>query len=438
MSSCEPAEDPLTDDVALALSGGGVRALLYGLGALRAVIRARDARPGSRLSVLAAVSGGAIGAAFAAGRVDLSNVTLAEYDAKVMRPAAYRITHRALMFSNWKVFAILAGALGLVGGGISLAILAPLPWPLRVAAALLGVAAAAPVIGQRGNAIEDSMRNSLFEGDMRIGELPRGTKLVLQSTDLVSGEATYLTSDGVSSWRWGDAPAGDLSLVHAARAAATFPIVFGPLRMKSPPFTGGHGDEPPPKTLSLVDGGIYDNMGSEWLIQRCSDKMCRIVVNASQNLKPHDSFYGVPIIGDIITLLRERDIQYDATTAPRRRLHDQLIRNSAGGGTTVLIDGHLIPWLKKFAGKGDRLSERAEKLLAKMSGVPHPDVWERWPKTNAAVATSLGKLRLSTARDLVCAGYLATAVQMHVLENWPEPEAIDPDELMPWLGEKDP
>lgn len=71
-----------------------------------------------------------------------------------------------------------------------------------------------------------------------------------------------------------------------------------------------------------------------------------------------------------------------------------------------------------------------------MGTVRDPGVWGRWSKENGTIPTSLGKLSLSNARDLVCAGYLATAMQMHVLRNWPAPEGVDPDELVPWLGKE--
>src|SRR5687768_1602531 len=126
-----PAKPP-ADDVGLALSGGGVRALMFGLGALRAVIAARDQRPGSKLSLLIGVSGGAIAAAFTASRVDISQTNLDEYDTKGLRPAAWAIPHRSMMFAGKQAWAVLGGAAGLVGGGLALAVLASMPWPLRI------------------------------------------------------------------------------------------------------------------------------------------------------------------------------------------------------------------------------------------------------------------------------------------------------------------
>lgn len=429
---------PQPDNVGLALSGGGVRALLFGLGALRAVIAAREQIPGAKLSLLVGVSGGALGAAFAASRIDLSTATVAEYDARVLRPAAWTIVHRSMMFARWNVWAVLSGALGVVGGGAVVALCAPLPWPLRIGAFVAGIAAAAPVASRRGAAIERSIRETLFGGDKPISEVDGGTHLVLQTTDLTSGEATYLTSRGITSWRWGDAPSGDLSLVHAARAAATFPVVFGPWRMKCPPFVREPDEDDedvtsPPKTLTLVDGGVYDNMGSEWLIRRAGPGICKVVVNASQNLPPHDSIYGIPLIGDVLSFIRERDIQYDATTAPRRRLLYETEAHSSGGAT-IAIEKDIRKWAAKFVGKGDEMSGRAEALVRGMDLAAEPGIWARWAKENPAVGTSLGKLPLQTARDLVCAGYLATAVQMHILRVWPAPEHLDPNQLMPWLG----
>ena len=415
-----------------------MRALLYGLGALRAVIRARDLQC-HQLTVLSAVSGGAIGAAFAASRVNLSSATLAEYDEKVLKPAVWTVTHRSLMFGGRQVWVVALAALAALAGGMLVGVcgfgLDTIP---RVAVAGAAICAVPPILSFRGLAIERSMRDVLFGHDQPITDVDSGTHLVLQTTDLTSGEATYLTSRGVSSYRWGEAPGAGPSLVRAARSAATFPVVFGPVRMRSPAFTGGH--EKAPGHLWFVDGGIYDNMGSEWLLnEKRTDKgVYMIVVNASRNLVTQRFPFYLPVIGELATLKREMDVQYDATTAPRRRWMRDLFRFGARTGTLVAIDKRLTAWVRSFLDGPEPRRGRALAMKAVMDAAPGRAAFASWPDTNSAVKTNLGKVRLGSARDLVRAGYLGTAIQTHILDDWPAPEEMDPDALMNWLGDQPP
>jgi predicted acylesterase/phospholipase RssA len=422
------------DEVAVALSGGGVRAFLFGLGALRAVIRAREQR-GFNLSALVAVSGGAIVAAFATSRVDLSSATLADYDEKVLRPAFKTITSRSLMFGAPYLWIVIVIAASCISAPTGIAIFLPcLTFWARTLLPVGGVVLALFVVGFRGWAIERSMAAVLFKGDVPLTSVDGGTRLILQTSDLTSGEATYFTSSGVESYRWGKAPADKVSLVHAARAAATFPGVFPPFRMTGLRFGGG-AEKKVPKTIQVVDGGVYDNMASEWLLneKRTSAAVYKVVINASRNLTERPGNFGIPVLGDVKAFLREHDIQYDATTAPRRRWLIDLFKARAQRGTLVAIDGRPAAWPRSFLGAGDDRAARAAALLQQIENAKAEETWKRWHTNNPAYATSLGRVPRDKAMDLVCAGYFATALQTHILDGWPEPETCNPTELMSWL-----
>jgi predicted acylesterase/phospholipase RssA len=415
-------------DVAIALSGGGVRAMLFGLGALRAVIRARSAD--RTIAVLAAVSGGAMGAAYAASRIDVGSATVETYDAQVLRPALRTITRRSLMFGTWHVpvlIAVLVAVLivavlfGAWGFG--------LPAYVRAAAVAVSLASVIVMAGWRGIAIEEGIRSALFAEDPFLSDVDQSTLLVLQATDLASGEATYLTPRGVRSWRWSTAPVGNLKLVRAARAAATFPVVFPAVHLG--PLEFADRDRGAPRKLALVDGGVYDNMGSEWLLNedRTPRETYKIVVNASGNLSVSKTGFGTFGLGELRVLLREKDIQYDGTTAPRRRWLSALFRLGWQRGTLVRIDGDLHRWVKQFTNGNDERAARARSILGSMDAIADPGVWLRWSENNPRVMTSLGRLKPSVALDLARAGYLVTAIQTHVLEAWPAPETCDPAAL---------
>ena len=487
-------------EVAICLSGGGVRAMLFGLGALRAVIAGIGAE--RRLTTLAAVSGGSIGVAFAAHRLDPADTSLEDFDQNVLRPAFTAVTRRSLMWSArsfWAVVLALVVLLGaVVGCLLPLCTLGParLVWPVgaglmatvgvclgwrrlrgravvlavafaiaatavgiavcsldlpsparagvRVGGALVALALALWVFSLRGAAIERGMRAVLFAGrsSPALSDLAdRRLRLVFTATDLSSGEAAFLTPEGIESGRWGTATAAGIPLVRAVRASATFPFVFPALRLPVRQFSGGLAAAAR-RRLPLVDGGVYDNMGTEWLlsqrrlpggqrVDRIPAGTYKIIVNASRNLPPTESSFAAFGIGEIQVILREKDIQYDATTAPRRRWLRQIFRLGRARGTLVRIDADIRAWVESFATveQADPRRERAREMLAALDEGRTFKWWRTFAGANAQVATSLDRLPVETALNLIRGGYLATAIQLFVLEAWPRPETVDPERL---------
>jgi hypothetical protein len=97
--------------------------------------------------------------------------------------------------------------------------------------------------------------------------------------------------------------------------------------------TAGLAPGEPPEVLSLVDGGIYDNLGLEWFRGWGSGRpaaarmpMFKIVVNASGLLRPTPKKYGAGR-----TLMREMSAQHAQTLNVRVRwLVDGLRRTAPG------------------------------------------------------------------------------------------------------------
>jgi len=466
--------------VGVALSGGGVRAMLYGLGALRAVVAGLG--PAWRLTDLASVSGGSIGAAYALPHLEPPN--LAAYDRNVLEPAIRTMTNRSLMWCTprvWGVLALLmllsglaaglalggtriwgavlpavaaawlfaddryfdprrrhafyAAVLALVAGGFALiGSSADLSGWWRAGGTLATLVAVVIVFGWRGAAIEHGMMRALFPAQQTLAAVPRAPRLALTATNLDSGEPLYLTPDALISWRWGTAAPGALPLVRAVRASATFPGVFPALHLPHLIFSG---KERAPDRLALVDGGVYDNMGTEWFLGRRRDGTRRwqgdylVVVNASRNLPPVRGGFGAFGLGELKVIMREQSIQFDAATAPRRRWLLDLFKQRDPAGTIVRIDKNLHLWVSQFvAGNAhDARGARARAVHAKMDATPDAGIWKRWADDNGAIGTHLDLMPRDQALDLVRAGYLSTAVQLHILEDWPEPERYDPATL---------
>jgi predicted acylesterase/phospholipase RssA len=422
------------------------------------------------------------------------------FDSEVLRPAYETITTRSMMWQNswfWLLLAAVSLCFGVAVGlvlptegwlrwlgaivpALPLALMPPMVFKARresvfalviaVATAIVafglaaiesrsGEAQAAVTIGSlaavgvaiyllrlRGQALEAGMAATLFPKSRwpkppLLRELPGRTDLVITATNLNSGNATYLRRGGVNSSPWGWSPAGDLKLVTAARASATFPGVFNALHL------GGLRFNKPgaPKRISLVDGGVYDNMGTEWLISHANHRNYLVVVNASQNLGSQPGGFDTFGVGELSVFMRNQSIQYDASTAPRRRWllamfkQAKLQKKTAPDlrrGLIVRIDVDLPSWLQGFteAELDDDVKQRATAMLGALLSVHDAGWWKAEALKNAAVATSLDVVAVEDARRLIALGYLTTALQLHVLEATPAPVTCDLGEVGREMG----
>ena len=143
--------------------------------------------------------------------------------------------------------------------------------------------------------------------------------MILTSTDLVSGRAFRFCRDFVGSFDSGYAePAPDtIELGLAVAASAAVPTVFPPVILSARHLDLG--SEQP--TFTLVDGGVYDNLGLEWFQGWNSGRPAAarkptflIVVNASAPLGSE-----IPSLGRLPRTLRSHEILYSQTTSLRVR-----------------------------------------------------------------------------------------------------------------------
>lgn len=163
-------------------------------------------------------------------------------------------------------------------------------------------------------------------------ELDPGLQALITSTDLASGYAFRISQGFVGNYTYGYAPTGpELRLWEAVAASAAVPGLFTPLQLASAHLGLTDG----PRTLSLTDGGVYDNLALEWFqgwdasrrpaVARPVDFL--IVVDSSGDIPRHPGSYH-----SLRALLRTRDLQYWMTRATRVRwLVDQLSSGSLRG-----------------------------------------------------------------------------------------------------------
>jgi len=232
-----------TDGIALCLSGGGYRAMLFHLGALW---RLHELAYLSRLTRVSSVSGGSITAAvlgLAWERLELdSGGSIEVFEEEVVEPIRR-----------------LAGK------------------TIDLPSVLLGGLSPGTTIGDR---VAAAYRHHLFE-DKTLQDLPDdkidpgAPRFVINATNLQSGVLWRFSRPYMWDYRVGKIERPELSLATAVAASSAFPPVLCPLRLSFDesdyvPKTGKDLQRPPFTTRpTLGDGGIYDNLGLETAWKSC-------------------------------------------------------------------------------------------------------------------------------------------------------------------------
>jgi NTE family protein len=242
MSSDTEAATVVTDGdgarssgIGFCLSGGGYRAALFHLGAVR---RLNELGVLSKVATVSAVSGGSILAAHLAEVLrpwPEPGDVVADFDERVARP------FRAFTTRNIRTAPFLGRLL-------------PWHWGARRSAVdLLAAAYERHLTG------------------LRLPELPDRPVFVFCSTDMSYGVNWVFSKGQIGDWQAGYLrPAPDWPLARAVAASSCFPPVFAPLRLglDSRALVGGKARSGPARdravaSIGLTDGGVYDNMGLE-------------------------------------------------------------------------------------------------------------------------------------------------------------------------------
>lgn len=229
-----PTEAGLVDGLALCLSGGGYRAMLFHAGALW---RLAEAGLLPKLSRVSSVSGGSIAAGVLAlhwdrvgwGDADAAAV-LKRFRAEVVAPI------RGLAGRTVDRPSVLGGLLT--------------PWTTV------------------GDEVVAAYRKHLF-GGATLQDLPDSPRFVFNATNVQSGALWRFMKPYMRDYRVGEVRAPRLPLATAVAASAAFPPFLSPVRLDlgDAAFTPGSGLDlqRPPFTTHVVlsDGGVYDNLGLE-------------------------------------------------------------------------------------------------------------------------------------------------------------------------------
>lgn len=417
--------------VAVALSGGGHRAALFGLGAVLYLV---DAGKGPEMGCISSVSGGSITNGMIALTTDLRTATPAQLRENV-RPLVRACSTGGTIWASPLTFAYLAAMVAVLAVATLLCFPLEGAWPFLVwIVALLLVGWLAQ---ERGWVAERAFERALFHG-ARLDSLRADVDHVICAADLQTAEAVFFSGRFVHSYRLGWGRPGDLRLARAVQSSAALPGAFHPRRLR----TAALGFERPgavPRML-LTDGGVYDNMATEWPVRlaervregappspppRGCDELIVVNSSAAQGTRSRRSV-DVPLLGELTELLAVKDVLYDQTTAVRRRwlnLRFQLAGDSGRAprgvtplaGATVQIDRSPLALPRQFdRGGDDALTQRARAAIAHLAVVPDAE-WERDAAASPAVKTALSKVPPETTARLLRHAYALTMANAHVL-----------------------
>jgi NTE family protein len=230
VSEDQPDAKGPEEGIALCLSGGGYRAMLFHVGAL---VRLNELGYLPRLDRVSSVSGGSITAA-----------TLA---------------------SRW-------GRLAFDGDGVTRDLGAQLVGPVRRLAgrtidrgSILGGILTPGTIADK---VADAYREHLFDR-ATLQDLPERPRFVVNATNVQTGSLWRFSKPYMADHRVGVLPDPDVELAVAVAASSAFPPVLSPLRLKVDPARFAADRRGPlhfpPYTTDVVlsDGGVYDNLGLE-------------------------------------------------------------------------------------------------------------------------------------------------------------------------------
>jgi NTE family protein len=236
----DAAGGPLEDKLALCLSGGGYRAMVFHAGVLWYL---NDAGFLPTLDRVSSVSGGSI----TAGVIGIKWAELEKtFDAK----------GRSAQFGNLVVAPIRAMASTTIDAG----------------AVITGALLPGVTIGDK---IIRAYRRVLF-GETTLQNLPDRPKFILSATNVQTGALFRFSKEYLADWRVGQVLNPTVAMAAAVAASSAFPPILSPstLELKHSDWTKLNAKEcgvtPFTTKLVLTDAGVYDNLGIEPVWKRCS------------------------------------------------------------------------------------------------------------------------------------------------------------------------
>jgi hypothetical protein len=197
----------------------------------------------------------------------------------------------------------------------------------------------------------------------------------------------------------------------------------------------------------LVDGGVYDNMADEWeygftsrkkawpelLHAQAEPASLLVVANASGGWNDLKPIGGGRLRLELAGVMRSKDVQYDVSTAHRRRALAALFRDDDAktfDGVFAQISASPYEITEQFGTRPnwtpDDRSRRADEARRYLDGLGYtPDWWKTLVRTTSGVPTTLARLGRDTTAALLEHGYMLTLINLYVLHGLGELSPVD-------------
>ena len=301
--------DEQSPRIALAFSGGGVRATVFHLGVLARLAR-QDLL--SQVKIISSVSGGSL----AAGLVFASSGYCWPSSAQYLHEVVPQI-HDLLTQTDLQRSYVIRSLM--------------LPW--RIASGRASIL---------GDQID---RKWGIAGDL--ADLPISPRWIINATCYETGKNWRFGRDQMGDYQTKYINNPDFRLSHALAASAAVPGLIGPLVVKSRHYAWNefrddnwHSISPKYKRLHLWDGGVYDNLGVESLFKPGQglqgDTDFLIVCDASRPLSSqHRGRRFRP--GYLKASMRLVDVATDQVRSLRARMLINFFKQNPGSGAYMRI-----------------------------------------------------------------------------------------------------
>lgn len=297
-----PGEPAVQDGIALCLSGGGFRAMLFHLGAL---CRLNEIGYLRRLDLVSAVSAGAVLGAHVATRwaqlqFDSSGVAL-NFREVVVEPI------RELANETLDVASVLRSVLAITGKG-----------------------------GGAGP-LAESLADRLF-GEATLQSWPDSPRFVVSATNVQCGSLFHFSKAYLGDYQLGTVRSPRVPVATAVAASSAVPPILSPMVLEFAPsdWTGGEplGDDRFRTAVQLTDGTVYDHFGIEPAWRRYRTILVSDA-GASRSDEPDPSRSWTSQITRLVHLLT-----YNARMQRRRQIIDTF-RSRQRSGTYWSISSRL-------------------------------------------------------------------------------------------------
>jgi NTE family protein len=220
----------------------------------------------------------------------------------------------------------------------------------------------------RANILADAIAD-VWSIDARLADLPDRPVWSVNATTSETGRRFRFKQSGVGDYALGYAQAMEFNIADAMAVSAAYPGVFGPFAIDTGRYEWRKREawdlpkdteqivKPPFATIHLYDGGIYDNLGTEPLLD-----------SGTQNAKEGADFILVSDAGApfgqiapsrfrLFRLKRVADIMGEQTRALRVRGFVNFLVNSPAGGAYLQIGADPEGRLKMYCSRNPAAAE---------------------------------------------------------------------------------